>query len=269
MLTAFNARTAVVTGAARGIGRSLMRHALAQGMNVVAADRDAATLEAVVEEENAGDRLAVTVVDVTCDKQIAALADFAYDRFGAVHLLCNNAGTSCSGAVWELDPPAWQRMLDINFFGVIRGIYHFVPRMIAAGTPGAIVNTASLAAIVSGANLGPYTASKHALLGMSEALLRDLRARGHPITVSLLCPGPVKTGILTDKLSAEDRRMYRDEAARAALVQMIEGGMDPDRVASITFDGVAAGRFWIFTHPEYLAGAKGRYEAMVGSGMID
>jgi NAD(P)-dependent dehydrogenase (short-subunit alcohol dehydrogenase family) len=265
----FAGQTAVITGAASGIGRALAMHALSLGMNVVGADRDPAGLTNLATGTSRSPRLMTRQVDVTVDAEMCNLADEAYRRFGEVHMLFNNAGTSCTGAVWEIDPAAWGHVLDINFMGAVRGAYVFVPRMLASGTRAAIVNTASMAAVGAAAGLGPYVASKHALLGMSESLYYDLRARGAPISVSLLCPGPVHTGIMHASVRKEDGDLFRSAKMRAALAKMIDAGMEPEDVAAIAFDGIAAGRFWIFTHPELLAQAKARHAAMTGSGMID
>lgn len=175
MITDFNGKVAVITGAGSGMGRALAVRCAAEGMHVLAADiEDAALTETVT---LAGHDAIGVRTDVADAGSVAALADTAFDTFGAVHLLCNNAGVFQGGLLWERTVADWEWVLGVNVWGIIHGIRSFVPRMIAQGGEGHVVNTSSLAGLVSNAYSGPYTTSKFAALAITEALAHDLRVK--------------------------------------------------------------------------------------------
>lgn len=183
---------AVVTGAAGGIGRAIAEAFLAEGARVSIADIDAAVLATTADElaERFGsDRVLAVVTDVSDPASVEQLATTTVAHFGALHVAVNNAGVVNRGPAWELSLDEWHRILDINLWGVIHGVRSFVPRIIASGQPGHVVNVASMAAVNIIPNLAPYTVSKHAVLGLSDALRADLEAAGHPINVSVVMPG--------------------------------------------------------------------------------
>jgi NAD(P)-dependent dehydrogenase (short-subunit alcohol dehydrogenase family) len=184
---------AVVTGAASGIGFALCEAFAAAGMRVVLADVHPAALEAAAERLG-GDVLAVPT-DVTSWDAVDELEARAVERFGNVHVLCNNAGVQLPGVTWKFTHAEWEWVLGVNWGGVVHGIRSFVPGMVAHGEPGHIVNTASLGGLIAFPGLAPYTAAKHAVVGLSEVLAHDLHAAGSAISVSVLCPGSVHTSL--------------------------------------------------------------------------
>jgi NAD(P)-dependent dehydrogenase (short-subunit alcohol dehydrogenase family) len=247
-------RVAVITGAGSGIGRALAVRCGEEGMHVVAADVEQGALDDTVKLIG-GDAVGV-VCDVADGSSVDALADAAYDAFGAVHLLCNNAGVFQAGVLWERTVADWEWVLGVNVWGIIHGIRAFVPRMIAGGEEGHVVNTSSLAGLVSNAYSGPYNVSKFAALGLTESLAHDLETTGSRIGASVLVPGSVDTRIadstrnrpsaLADGVGAEDAA-FVDKA----LADMTSTGVDPSAVAVLVLDAVRTGQFVIPTSPGY------------------
>jgi NAD(P)-dependent dehydrogenase (short-subunit alcohol dehydrogenase family) len=249
-------KVVVVTGAASGIGLALCRGFAAAGMRVVMADVDPERLAAAAEGLDAADVLAVPT-DVSRFDDVEALADTALARFGSVHVLCNNAGVTLSGArVWKvaLDELDW--MLRINLWGVVHGVKAFVPGMLERGEPAHVVNTASVGGLLGFPEIGAYAMSKFAVVGLSESLRHDLRAREAPIDVSVLCPGSTATGLGTNS-----RRLRGGEdGAEAAATP----GVAPDEIAAAVLDAIRERRFWVLTHPGYEPLLERRHRAMLG-----
>jgi NAD(P)-dependent dehydrogenase (short-subunit alcohol dehydrogenase family) len=269
VLTELSGRVAVITGAASGIGRGLAQRCAEAGMKVVAADLEHAALEETAAlVRDAGAEAISVATDVSDAAAVEALAATAYDRFGAVHLLCNNAGVFQAGVLWERTIADWEWVLGVNVWGIIHGIRAFVPRMLAGGEPGHVVNTSSLAGIVSNAYSGPYNTSKFAALGISECLAHDLRASNSQIGASVLVPGSVNTRIgdstrnrpasLADGQGAADASMVED-----ALTKMTSTGSDPLAVADLVLDAVRRNQFVIPTSPGYDAQINRRSEALL------
>lgn len=260
---------AIITGAAGGIGAGLARHAASLGMNLVLADWDAGALKDVAESLST-DVLAVPT-DVRDETAVQSLAKAAYEKFGAVDLLFNNAGVLSSGLTWELDAATWQRLLDINIGGVTNVIRAFIPRMIRAERPARIINTSSLGGFLPSPFMAPYSATKFAIVAISEALAADLAATGSSVKVSLLVPGPVKSGILDEKPPSETTEfmtMMRDMTE--------EHGMTPDAFAPLVFEAIKRGEYWITPHSEMLdTGLRERMQMILerrqptGSYLID
>ena len=194
-----NGKVAVITGAGSGFGREFARLGAREGMKLVLADVQRETLDAVVAElKGAGAEVIGEIVDVADSGQVAQLADRAFQAFGPVHLLMNNAGVGGGGYLWENTDKDWNWVLGVNLMGVVHGIQHFVPRMLEAnrhGTPGHIVNTASMAGWLAAPLMGVYNVSKHAVVALSETLYHDLRLAQSTIGVTALCPAFVPTGI--------------------------------------------------------------------------
>jgi NAD(P)-dependent dehydrogenase (short-subunit alcohol dehydrogenase family) len=189
-------RVAVVTGAASGIGLALSQAFAADGMRVVMADLNADALAERADELAAsGAEVATETVDVSDPGAVEGLAGAAVERFGAIHVAVNNAGIVNRGYSWELPLEEWRRVLDVNLWGVIHGIRSFVPRILATGEEGHVVNTASMAAVMAIGQLGPYTAAKHAVLGISDVLRSELDHKGAPVGVSVVMPGMIRTGL--------------------------------------------------------------------------
>lgn len=269
----FEGKVAVITGAASGIGRAIAERCAQEGMKVVLADieeRALATAEAELRAENA-DVLSV-VTDVSKAGDVDALAQRTVDTYGAVHLLCNNAGVGAGAAVWESTINDWEWVLGVNLWGVIHGLRSFVPIMLEQGTEGHIVNTASVAGLTSFHGGAAYHATKHAVVALSEKLYYDMVMQGARIGVSVLCPGWVKTQIM-DSERNRPQELQNDpsqvvltpemEAVVEQYRQECEAGMAPAKVADMVFQAVRDGRFYILTHPEFAPLVEARARAVI------
>lgn len=247
MNTDMRGKVAVITGAASGIGSGLARKAKAMGMQLVLADISAAPLQALAGELNA---LAV-VTDVSSAESVEQLARRAYAEYGQVDLLFNNAGVMAAGFSWQIEPEHWRRTLDINLYGVLNGIRSFVPRMLAAGKPARIVNTASVGGFLASPLMAPYSVSKFAVVALTESLRAEMELMNAPIRVSLLAPGPVKTDIFRDPCGSQ-----ASEAARGFVAQMTQlteqYGISSDELAERAFQGILDDLFWLVPQPEAL-----------------
>ncbi|QJB70181.1 SDR family NAD(P)-dependent oxidoreductase [Parasphingorhabdus halotolerans] len=236
---------AVITGAASGIGAGLAHHAASLGMKLVLADWDAPAVKEVA--DSLSTEVIAVPTDVRDEAAVQSLAEAAYDRFGEVDLLFNNAGVLSSGLSWEIDAATWQRSLDINIGGVVNVIRAFVPRLIAADRPSRIINTSSVGGFLTSPFMAPYSATKFAVVAISEALAGELIATGSKVHVSLLAPGPVKSAIMDEHApaaTAEFMTMLRD--------MNDENGMMPDEFAPLVFDAIERGEYWIVPQPEAL-----------------
>jgi NAD(P)-dependent dehydrogenase (short-subunit alcohol dehydrogenase family) len=269
----FEGKVAVITGAASGIGRAIAERCAQEGMKVVLADieeRALATAEAELRAENA-DVLSV-VTDVSKAGDVDALAQRTVDTYGAVHLLCNNAGVGAGAAVWESTINDWEWVLGVNLWGVIHGLRSFVPIMLEQGTEGHIVNTASVAGLLSFHGGAAYHATKHAVVALSEKLYYDMVMQGARIGVSVLCPGWVKTQIM-DSERNRPQELQNDpsqvvltpemEAVVEQYRQECEAGMNPAEVADMVFQAIRDGRFYILTHPEFAPLVEARARAVI------
>lgn len=247
-------RVAVITGAASGIGLALAQGCAQAGMRLVLADIEPGALErARAQFEEQGTPVLARQTDVCSAEQVQALADAAFERFGAVHLLCNNAGVASPAhqlAAWEVPLSDWHWILDVNLLGVVHGLRAFVPRMLAQGEEGHVVNTASLAGLVAGS--GPYHASKHGVVCLSEGLYLDLHRRNAPISASVLCPGHIRTAIADAERNRPDvPDDWSDQVRQQGLAQadafrkLLEQGYPPEQVATAVLDAVRADRFYI------------------------
>jgi len=244
-------RVAVVTGAASGIGLAMAEAFVAEGMRVVMADVEETALVREAERLAAGgaDVLAV-VVDVRDAAAVADLAAQTLEAYGAVHVLCNNAGVAPAGPMLKTSAEEWRWVTDVNVLGVAHGVLAFAPIMVAAGE-GHIVNTASEAGLSTNTLLGMYCATKHAVVGLTESLYRELQGTG--VGVSCLCPELVNTGIFRSERNAPPEVVLSAEAG-ATLAPLREAitvaGIAPADVAARVVDAVRTGRFWVFTHPQ-------------------
>jgi NAD(P)-dependent dehydrogenase (short-subunit alcohol dehydrogenase family) len=271
----FAGKTAVVTGAASGIGRGLADRFSAEGMHVVLADVEQAALDKAEREmrEAGADVLAVRT-DVSDAAAVEALAQRAVDRFGGVHVLCNNAGVGGGGASWERSIEDWQWVLGVNLWGVINGIRSFVPIMLKQGEEAHIVNTASVAGLIAGAGDTTYTASKFAVVGLSEMLHHELlAASGGKVKVSVLCPALTNTRIIEAQRNRpggpppEPAPGSQEAMMYDFIKNIFAGGMAPSEVARQVFEAIRDERFYVLTHPEHNDVIRARVDAVVGNGM--
>lgn len=252
----FAGRVAVVTGGASGIGRAMAERFAREGMRIVLADVEQQPLDDTAAAFRAAGATVVAMrTDVARGDDVEALAARTMTEFGAVHVLCNNAGVALSGPVWGHSVADWEWLLGVNLWGVIHGLRAFVPRMLEGKADGHIVNTASIAGLTSNPLMGAYNVSKHGVVTLSETLQRDLVLAGSSIKVSVLCPGFVST-----KIADADRNRPAALAADPAKVRgadvqelvraAVARGMAPAEVAEQVFAAVRDETFYILTHPE-------------------
>ena len=257
-------RVAVVTGGGSGIGRALVDVFVREGAKVVVADVDpgAADETAAAVRARGGTALAVPT-DVSELSQVQALADRAFAEFGAVDVLCNNAGVALWGGLEQASHRDWQWVLGVNLWGVIHGIEAFVPRMIASGRRGHaggrrghVVNTASMAGLLATRGLGIYNTSKYAVVGLSETLVKDLAPHG--IGVSVLCPLGVATRI---RASERNRPAHLRNTAEPTPPVALDGTtLAPEAVAEMVLSAIYDNRLYVITHPESLEPIRKRFQ---------
>lgn len=269
-------KVAVITGAASGFGRAFAQKGASLGMKLVLADVNPDALAQTVEALRAGGAEAIGVpTDVASAAQVEALAQGALDAYGGVHLLFNNAGVGAGGFLWESSANDWSWVFGVNVMGVAHGVRVFTPIMLAQNEPAHIVNTASVAGLLSPPAMGIYNASKHAVVSLTETLYHDLQlaqagqaeAAGALVGCSLLCPAFVPTGI-ADAERARPADLRNDSgptrsqiAAGKQLHRAVQSGkLSADDVAAITFEAISARRFYIVTHPGIMATVKLRHE---------
>ena len=256
----FQNKVAVITGAASGIGRGLAEKAAALGMGIVIADVDRKGLQQVEEQLRAnGTQVVAQYTDVSEFESVDALANVAFNTFGAVNLLFNNAAILVDGLSWERSIEDWRWSLDVNIMGVVHGMKAFIPRMLKTQEECVVINTASNGGLLSGPFLAPYQATKHAVVTISEALYFELQSMNSNVRAAVLCPGDVATKIWESERIRPDsygRKADFSTGVEAHSREIIEGmvakGMSPQQLADIVFEQIAAGKFWIITHPEFL-----------------
>lgn len=249
---------AVITGAASGIGAGLAREAARRGMKLVLADRDDEALEAVA--RSIGDAAMAVPTDVRDPASVEALAARAFSAHGAVDMLFNNAGVMATGLSWEIPAEKWQQAIDVNIAGIANGLRAFVPRLLAADRPARIVNTASIGGFLPSPLMAPYSATKFAVVALTEALAGELAGLGSKIHVSLLAPGPVKSGIFREAPAAGAADFHK---AMAGLLET--NGLTPDAFAPLVFDAVARGDYWIIPQPEMFDAAFAARNDMIAA----
>jgi NAD(P)-dependent dehydrogenase (short-subunit alcohol dehydrogenase family) len=247
-------RAAVVTGGASGIGRALARGFVNEGMRVVIADVQRPALEAAAEElRAAGGQVLAVVTDVAVADDVSALAERAQQAFGAIHVVCHNAGVFAAGLSWEAPLSDYAWVFDVNVWGVIHGVRAFTPLQLAHGEQGHIVITASMAGVTSTPFCAPYTMSKHAVLALAETMHLELTARGAAIGVSVLCPELVNTRIGDSDRNRPPHRKRggpshdERELAEGALRQSTSAGISPDAIAARALSAIRARRFYVLS----------------------
>ena len=252
----FDRKTALITGAASGIGRGLAVHAAGLGMNVVLMDLNAeglAETQALIADSPS--------LVLKCD--VSNLAEFTQCKekidahFGMVHFLFNNAGIFLEGRAWKADQNNWKRIIDVNLMSVIYGLNLFVDEMIASNERCHIINTSSMAGIIIGPALAPYTTTKHAVVGLTRTLHEDL-VGNEKVGVSIMCPGLVKTNIIERDhlgLDLDESSIDQHESAKNNAQWLADGvkdGMTTEDLATIVFKKIEQNEFWILTHPEFV-----------------
>ena len=273
MISDFQGKTAVLTGAGSGFGLECARIGAKLGMNLVLVDVQQDALDkAQAELEAAGAPVLARQVDVSSADQMEALAQAVQQRFGAPHFVFNNAGVGSGGLVWENSVKDWEWVLGVNVWGVIHGVRLFTPMMLAAAKAdpawrGHIVNTASMAGLLAPPNMGIYNVSKHAVVSLSETLYQDLSLVTDQIGASVLCPYFVATGI---NASERNRPDALADAAKPTQSQLIgqamiskavnSGKVTAAEVAQKVFDAVVAGQFYIYSHPKAIGAVQTRLE---------
>jgi NAD(P)-dependent dehydrogenase (short-subunit alcohol dehydrogenase family) len=259
-------KVAAVTGAASGLGRTMALAFASEGMDLALADVDEPGLKTTVDLVSShGVKTYAMRIDVSKQDQVDDFAARSVAKLKAVHLVCNNAGVAVSGAAWENSSAEWQWILGVNLWGVVHGVRAFAPRLIAQDE-GHIVNTASVAGLISPPGMGAYCVTKHAVVALSESLHHDLRERGSRVGVSVLCPAYVPTAIADSEknrppeISAFEKskeRLAKEAALRKAIAA---GKLSADDVARAVVAAVKENRFYILTHPAIKAAVRARME---------
>lgn len=253
-------RVAVITGAGSGIGEGIAQAAAAAGMQVVVADIDVDKAQAVAAAlVSDGCRAIAHAVDVSSLASVEALRDAALAEFGAVHLLCNNAGVWLGAMMAEADIKDWQYLINVNLYGVIHGVKAFLPLLIDQGE-GHIVNTASMGGLISGPPEGLYTTTKFAVVGLSEALLMEVADKG--VGVSVLCPGLVDTNLITQSFAVRPRDLDSGIDHRQPAPD-VASGISPLLVGEQVLDAVREGGFYVITHDDYRDILKMRHDGIL------
>lgn len=278
----FKDKVALITGGASGIGFALADRFASVGMKIVLADIELGALEAAERTlKDKGAPVLSVQTDVSKTDDVERLASLAYERFGAVHVLCNNAGVGGGGLTWEQSLEDWRWVLGVNLWGVIHGLRTFVPKMLAQGTEGHVVNTASIAGLITTPYMSVYEATKHAVVAITETLRMELEMLGSAISTSVVCPGFVATNIGdSERNRPPDLRgsgTVRDTDQQAVIRelarQQVAAGMKPSEVAEMVLEAIRDDRFYVITHPRFkklirmrmeniLDGKTPRYEPM-------
>jgi NAD(P)-dependent dehydrogenase (short-subunit alcohol dehydrogenase family) len=264
----FQGKVAVITGGASGLGRAMAERFARAGMSIVLADVEPNALaRAEAEMKAAGAKVIGVRTDVSKAAEVEALAQQTLAAFGGVHLVANNAGVAEGGNVWDNTVADWEWVLGVNLWGVIHGVRVFTPIMLAQGSEGHIINTASVAGLLSPPGMGIYSVSKHAVVALSECLHQDLAQKTDKIKCSVLCPAYVPTGISDSgrnrpaALSATRHKSAADLALDASLKKAVQSGkLTAADVAQKVYEAVCDERFYILTHPKIKPSIQWRME---------
>ena len=268
----FAGKTAFVTGGAAGIGLALGRAFAQSGMKVMLADIETDALQAAVKSlREISPDIGGTICDVADAASVERAAQAAFDAFGKVHVVCNNAGVAAGGGIDHISLDNWRWVIDVNLMDVLHGIKSFLPHIRAHGEGGHIVNTASMAGMQGGLGLSPYGASKFAVVSMSEGL--NLQLKPHGIGVSVLCPSYVRTGIGESGRNRPERYGQSQPldpaspaaAMVAAIAENIQAGLDPAFVAARVLAAIREDQLYVFTHQGMRAEVEGRFAAILAA----
>ncbi len=262
----FSGKVAVVTGGASGIGRAMAERFAREGMKIVLADVEQAALKQAETEMRAAGATVISVpTDVSKLEQVQALAQRTLQEFSQVDIICNNAGVAALGMPsWEAPIQDWQWVLGVNLWGVIHGVHTFVPIMLQQGTEAHVVNTASLAGLMTGPMMSTYCVAKHGVVALSETLHHELTALGANVKVSVLCPAWVNTRLI-DAARNRPASLKREgeqppQPLEGMVRQLLATGLSPENVAEQVLEAVRNDRFYILTHPESKATVEQRME---------
>jgi len=261
-------RVAVVTGGASGIGLGMCRAFAKRGAKLVVADLDEANLAAVVSDfESQG----VAAIGVRCDvsklAEVESLAQQTLDAYGAVHVLCNNAGVGIPTSARNMKLDDWEWIINVDLWGPIYGVKVFLPLIEAQGE-GHINTTSSMAGLISSPMMGAYNVAKHGVVALMAAVERELRVKKSAITASVLCPGPINTNIsrnsVTYRPSKAKPKADGEKAGKmaASIQASLEEGMPPDEVGELVADAIAQNKFWILTHPRWAKTVQKQLDAL-------
>lgn len=262
----FEGKTAVITGAASGIGKSLAEKFAKENMQVVLADIEEDALEKTVENlRHYQHRVIGIKTDVLVEDSIKELFAKAKEEYGNIHILCNNAGIGANSgnkAIWEIDKNDWNWVMGVNYQAVLHGLQTFIPHMLEHGEEGHVVTTVSMAGLMPGA--GTYGVSKHAVMALTEALSRDLQARGAKINASVLCPGFVDTNIDKSERNRPNHMNKSEEVipqvGAEIMSTMLRQGKKPNEVADIVHEAIKENIFYILSHPAWDDSLKSHFE---------
>ena len=275
MIQDFKGKTAVLTGAGSGFGLECARIGAKLGMNLVLVDVQQDALDAATAEiEATGVKVLSRKVDVSSTEQMEALAADVAKIFGAPHFVFNNAGVGSGGLIWENSVKDWEWVLGVNLWGVVHGVRLFTPMMLAAAKKdstwrGHIVNTASMAGLLTPPNMGIYNVSKHAVVSLTETLYQDLKLVSDQVSASVLCPYFVPTGISQSHRN-RPAELADEKATQSQLIgqamsdkAVSSGKVTAAQVAQLVFDAITADQFYIFSHPRALGNVRARMEGIV------
>ncbi len=275
MIQDFKGKTAVLTGAGSGFGLECARIGARLGMNLVLVDVQQDALDAATAEIKAtGVKVLSRKVDVSSTEQMEALAAEVEKTFGAPHFVFNNAGVGSGGLIWENSVKDWEWVLGVNLWGVVHGVRLFTPMMLAAAKKdptwrGHIVNTASMAGLLTPPNMGIYNVSKHAVVSLTETLYQDLKLVSDQVSASVLCPYFVPTGISQSHRNrpvelADEKATQSQLIGQAMSDKAVSSGkVTAAQVAQLVFDAITADQFYIFSHPRALGNVRARMEGIV------
>ena len=275
-MKSFQGKTAVITGAGSGFGREFARIGASLGMKLVLADIEQAALDVVADELRAsGAEVLALRTDVSKAESVDALAAAAMQRFGAPNLVFNNAGVFHGGLLWEHSVRDWEWVLGVNLWGVVHGVRAFTPLMLAAAKAdpayeGHLVNTASMAGLLTPPNMGLYNVSKHAVVALTETLYQDLHLVSDQVSCSVLCPYFVPTGISSSQRNRPEALAEVNTPTSSQLIAQTmsdkavgSGKVNAAQVAQKVFDAIAADSFYVYSHPHALGGVRARMEAIM------
>ena len=275
MISDFKGKTAVLTGGASGFGLECARIGASLGMNLVIVDVQADALKLAHDElKSLGATVMAKKVDVSNADAMQGLASAVFERFGAPHFVFNNAGVGAGGLVWENTVEDWEWLLGVNLWGVIHGVRLFTPMMLDAAKQDPnyqahIVNTASLAGLLTPPNMGIYNVTKHAVVSLTETLYQDLKLVSDQVSASVLCPYFVPTGINNSERNRPDALKPQVVTQSQLIGQAMSnkavssGKVSAAQVAQMVFDAMLADQFYIYSHPKALGNAQTRFDAIV------